>query len=92
MDKRKVEEWLDKLIEAVKLYEDSRIFNQDIQSDSIRFYAICVRNLRMVSVALDIPLLEKKFDCDGATANEIEMHYKGVTFYELENYKGRGEQ
>ena len=92
MDKRKVEEWLDNLVEAVKLYEDSRIFNQDIQSDSIRFYDVCIRNLRMVSVAIGIPLSESEFKCDGATANEIEMHYKGVTFYELENYKGRGEQ
>ena len=92
MDKRKVEEWLDNLVEAVKLYEDSRIFNQDIQSDSIGFYGVCIRNLRMVSVAIGIPLSESEFKCDGATANQIEMHYKGVTSYELENYKGRVEQ
>ena len=39
MDKRKVEEWLDNLVEAVKLYEDSRIFNQDISRIQLDFMA-----------------------------------------------------
>ena len=91
MDKRKVEEWLDNLIEAIRNYEDARVLCNEVCASPIRLFDVRIKNLRMVADIMEIPLSERDFNCDGSTANHISMHYKGVTFYELENYKERGE-
>ena len=90
MDKRKVEEWLDKLIEAIRNYEDVRVLCGEISANPIGSYEVSVQNLRMVADIMEIPLSERDWNYNGSAANHISMHYKGVTFYELENYKERG--
>ena len=90
MDKRKVEEWLDKLIEAIGNYEDARVLCDKISASPFRLHDVCIENLRMVADVMELPLIEDDWNCNGSTANHISMHYKGVTFYELENYKERG--
>ena len=90
MDKRKVEEWLDKLIEAIRNYEDARVLCGEVCASPIGLHDVCIENLRMVADVMELPLIEDDWNYDGSTANHISMHYKGVTFYELENYKERG--
>lgn len=44
----------------------------------------CVRDIAEV---MEFPLTEVPFECGSAVANEISFIYKGIRFFELEDYR-----
>ena len=83
MEKEHITEALNDIVHAVTILEKHQDY---LCNTSIKEVHLHERAREMASV-MGLEITEEPWECDGWIATEISFEYRGVRFFELENYR-----
>lgn len=83
MEKEHITEVLNDIVQAVTILEKHQDYLCNISIKEVHFHK-CTREMASV---MGLEIAEKHWKCDGWIATEISFEYRGVRFFELENYR-----
>ena len=83
MEKEHTTEVLNDLVQAVTILEKHQDYLCNTSINEVHFHK-CIREMASV---MGLEIAEKPWKCEGWIATEISFEYRGVRFFELENYR-----
>ena len=83
MKKEHITEVLNDIVQAVTILEKHQDYLCNTSIKEVHFHE-CVREMASV---MGLEIAEKPWKCEGWIATEISFEYRGVRFFELENYR-----
>lgn len=83
MEKEHTTEVLNDLVQAVTILEKHQDYLCNTSIKKVHFHE-CIREMAYV---MGLEIAEKPWKCDEWIATEISFEYRGVRFFELENYR-----
>ena len=83
MEKEHTTEVLNDLVQAVTILEKHQDYLCNTSIKEVHFHK-CIREMASV---MGLEIAEKPWECDGWIGTEIYFEYRGVRFFELENFR-----
>ena len=83
MEKEHTTEVLNDIVQAVTILEKHQDYLCNTSIKEVHFHE-CIREMASV---MGLEIAKKPWECDGWIATEISFEYRGVRFFELENYR-----
>ena len=83
MKKEHITEVLNDIVQAVTILEKHQNYLCGISIKEVQLHK-CIREMASV---MGLEIAEKPWKCEGRIATEISFEYRGVRFFELENYR-----
>ena len=83
MKKEHITEVLNDIVQAVTILEKHQDYLCNTSIKEVHFHK-CIREMASV---MGLEIAEKPWKCKGWIATEISFEYRGVRFFELENYR-----
>ena len=83
MKKEHIKEVLNDIVQAVTILEKHQDYLCNTSIKEVHFHK-CIREMASV---MGLEIAEKLWKCEGWIATEISFEYRGVRFFELENYR-----
>ena len=83
MEKEHITEVLNDIVHAVTILEKHQDYLCNTSIKEVHFHK-CIREMASV---MGLEIAEKPWKCEGWIATEISFEYRGVRFFELENYR-----
>lgn len=83
MKKEHITEVLNDIVQAVTILEKHRDYLCNTFIEGVHLH----ERAREMAFVMGLEITEKPWKCDGWIATEISFEYRGVRFFELENYR-----